>query len=259
MAERALAIHGVALLPLQQYEALRRSPSTPVVMYQRWRALTFLHFACDPAEIQATLPPGLTVDTFPGPDGRSSAWVGLVPFRMEGVRPRFLPPVPGLSAFPETNLRTYVHREGQEPGVWFYSLDAANDIACKVARATFGLPYFPAEMAVEESPTEVRYLSRRRKNGSGHDLGVRPGPELGQAIPGTLEFFLIERYLLYSRHRGKLVTGRVHHHPYPLQKVEAFKVEETLVATAGLSPRPFLHQIYSPGVDVQIFALSATS
>ncbi|MGV3613935.1 MAG: YqjF family protein [Fimbriimonas sp.] len=243
------------MLDLAHYEALRQAPASPVVMYQRWRELTFLHFPCDPAEVQATLPDGLTVDTFPAPDGREAAWVGLVPFRMEAVRPRLLPSVPGLSAFPETNVRTYVHREGREPGVWFYSLDAANAPACALARLTFGLPYHHAAMTVDGAP--IRYVSRRLSDGSGHEIDVTPGADLGPATPGTLEYFLIERYRLYSMLRGRLVTGRVHHEPYPLRGVSAVGVRETLVAAAGLRPRPFVHHLFSPGVDVRIFAPSA--
>lgn len=243
------------MLDLAQYEALRQPPASPVVMYQRWRALTFLHFPCDPAEVQATLPDGLTVDTYPL-NGREMAWVGLVPFRMEGVRPRFLPPIPGLSAFPETNVRTYVHREGHEPGVWFYSLDAANAIACRIARSTFGLPYHEAAMSVDESPGRIRYVSRRTAEGADHEIDVVPGTDVGTATPGTLEFFLVERYLLYTRILGRLVTGRVHHPPYSLQNVEVPNVHESLVSAAGIGARPFIHRIFSPGVDVEIYAPS---
>lgn len=243
------------MLDLAQYEALRRRPKSPVVMHQKWRSLSFLHFPCDPAEVQATLPPGLTVDTFPDREGRSRAWVGLVPFRMKGVRPRFVPPLPGLSAFPETNVRTYVHHEGREPGVWFYSLDAANAVACAVARYSFGLPYFHAAMRVEEGE-RIRYLSTRRDSRAEHEIEVVPGEALDAAVPGTLEYFLVERYLLYSRLRNRLVTGRVHHRPYPLRTLETPSIRETVVEAAGLHPRPYIHRLFSPGVDVEVFAPS---
>ena len=241
------------MLDLAQYEALRHRPNAPVVMYQKWRSLSFLHFPCDPAEVQATLPPGLTVDTYPGPDGCAQAWVGLIPFRMKGVRPRFLPPVPGLSAFPETNVRTYVHCEGRGPGVWFYSLDAGNAIACAAARSTFGLPYFHAAMRVEEGE-RVLYRSTRKGMRADHEIEAVPGSMFGEAEPGTFEYFLIERYLLYSQLRGHLITGRVHHRAYPLQTLETPLVRETMVEAAGLTPRPFVHRLFSPGVDVEIFA-----
>jgi hypothetical protein len=100
-------------------------PEGPPQGYHQWRQLSFLHWEVPVAEVQATLPPGLHVDTFEG-----RAFVGLVPFTMQGIRPtRLLPPVPGLSAFHETNVRTYVLHEGGAPGVWFYSLDAASSVA----------------------------------------------------------------------------------------------------------------------------------
>jgi uncharacterized protein YqjF (DUF2071 family) len=110
-------------------------------------------------------------------------------------------------------------------------------------------------MSVDERV--VRYISRRKADDSGHEIDAVPGADLGSAIPGTLEFFLIERYLLYSKLRGRLVTGRVHHAPYPLQSVDNANIRETLVAAAGLRPQPFTHRIFSPGVDVRIFAPSA--
>src|SRR3954468_22728434 len=104
---------------------LRTMPPTRIVMHMTWRDLLFLHFACPPEEIQALLPNGLTVDTYPDSTGEEKAWVGLVPFRMENTAPRGIPRIPGCSDFPETNVRTYCHAAGRNPGVWFFSLDAA--------------------------------------------------------------------------------------------------------------------------------------
>src|SRR5579862_3183753 len=112
---------------------IRNRPPNHLAISMNWRDLLLLHFACDPMEIQDLLPRGLTVDTFPDDTGREMAWVGLVPFRMERVRPKGVPPMPCGESFPETNVRTYCHVNGKEPGVWFFSLDAANPIACAVA------------------------------------------------------------------------------------------------------------------------------
>jgi hypothetical protein len=126
---------------LNQRLAHRDKPSAFPVMRQRWSRLLFLHWPMEPDVIQATLPPGLTVDTF---DGR--AWIGVVPFFMERIRPVFCPPVPGISWFLELNVRTYVHNEQGNSGVWFYSLDCNQPLAVEIARRLFHLPYQHAEM-----------------------------------------------------------------------------------------------------------------
>ena len=137
-----------------------KPPGCPV-MYQRWAYLLFLHWPVPEAMLRPLLPARLTVDTFAG-----QAYVGLVMFTMTGVRPILLPPVPGLSNFHETNVRTYVHNGGKDPGVWFFSLDAANAIAVKIAQTFFHLPYFYARMSLTaardtRSPGVVDYATER--------------------------------------------------------------------------------------------------
>lgn len=240
--------------------APRRRPDGRAVMYQEWRHLLFVHWEVPAEPLRALLPPGLDLDTYEG-----RAYIGLVPFTMRGVRPRGLPSVPWLSNFHETNVRTYVHRGGRDPGVWFFSLDAANPVAVALARSWFGLPYFHAQMCVEaDGPDDpgptLTYVSER----------VRPGPRpvlaevrarafgpTGRAEPGSLEFFLVERYLLYSTHRGGLRRGRVHHAPYPLRRARLDSLDETLVAAAGIlrpDDEPLTH--YSAGVRVEVFGLT---
>jgi hypothetical protein len=132
-------------------------------MYQRWAELLFLHWVWDPAAVQRTLPRGLTVDTF---DGR--AWIGLIPFFMQAVRPRFCPTVPGLSDFMELNVRTYVHDAAGRPGVWFYSLDCNQGLAVRLARGLFHLRYEHAVMqAARLRDGGMDYRAQRR--GDAHE------------------------------------------------------------------------------------------
>lgn len=224
-------------------------------MRQDWRELTFLHFPLPPSEVQALLPAGLDVDTFPDDLGNEMAWIGLVPFRMQNVHPTGLPSVPGLSHFPETNVRTYVHRQRKRPGVWFFSLEAANRLACWIARQTFGLPYWHAEMSVERTSDALRYHSRRFADDARADVAVKPKGVPTEAEPGTLDFFLVERYLLYARHRGELWEGRVHHAPYQVSNADVLSVDETLTKATGVLPRPYIHSRFSAGVNVEVFAI----
>jgi uncharacterized protein YqjF (DUF2071 family) len=237
-------------------------PDRRAVMYQEWRHLLFLHWEIPAQTLQLLLPPGLEIDTFEG-----RAYVGLVPFTMRAVRPRCLPSVPWLSYFHETNVRTYVTRGGRDPGVWFFSLDAANPVAVALARSTFGLPYHHARMCVEVDPAigapgpSLTYVSERLRSGAAPGLAevrARVTGPVAAAIPGSFEFFLAERYLLYSARGGRLWRGQVHHTPYPLQAAEVDTLDETLLAVAGIDRPdvpPLVH--YAAGVRVEVFGLTS--
>jgi uncharacterized protein len=220
---------------------------------QRWRRLLFLHWAVPAERLRPLVPAPLALDTFEG-----TAYVGLIPFVMTDVRPlRFLPPIPTAAAFLECNLRTYVTLDG-EPGVWFFSLDASSTLAVLGARAGFGLPYFRARMSLDGDEADARYRSRRFwPPPTPANLQVRytAGAAIGPAAPGTLEHFQVERYLLYARHLGRLVRGRVRHPPYPLRRATVHELREDLVAAAGIRRHPArTPDLYSDGVDVEIFA-----
>ena len=233
--------------------ALRERPHGRAVMRQSWRELLFLHFPCDPTLVQALLPKGLKVDVFPDETGVERAWVGLVPFLMKDVRWAFAPRVPGTHTFAETNVRTYVHRDGEAPGVWFFSLDAMNRLAVGTARAAFSLPYHLSRMSVARNGERIGYRGERK--GAAYEIEAEIGGRRADADPGSLEFFLVERYLLYAYRRGRLCTGRVFHTLYALREARATRVLESLVQAAGLTPAPFVHTLYAEGVDVEIFPL----
>ena len=230
-------------------------------MRQRWEELLFLHWEMNPDLIQATLPQGLEVDTYEG-----RAYLGVVPFFMRGVRPSYLPAVPGISDFMECNLRTYVIGP-DGPGVWFYSLDCNQAIAVELARHFFHLPYYHAEMSSTSEAGWMDYTTRRLyKSSLQHKektsrYRYRPAPEQQEApvVAGSLDFFLIERYLLYSSNLRKniLYSGRVWHEPYQVATAEVDELVDHLVEVAGFNQlgRPPEHLHYSAGVDVKIFGL----
>jgi uncharacterized protein YqjF (DUF2071 family) len=221
------------------------------VMLHRWAAMTFLHWSYDPAAVQRRLPRGLQVETIGG-----RAWVGLLPFRMERVRPPGLPPAPWLSHFPETNVRTYVRGPDGQSAIWFFSLDASRLPAVAGGRAGYGLPYFWSRMDVEPDGTRVRYRGRRRwpgPSGAGYRVTVEPGAPFGPDEPGRLDHFLTARYVLYTSLAGRLAQAHAEHRPWPLHRAEVVEVDQDLVQAAGLPPpegEPLAH--WSPGVNVRI-------
>jgi uncharacterized protein len=194
-------------------------PTTPWALFMGWHDLLFMHWPVDERALRPLIPPTLSLDTFDG-----SAWLGITPFYMSGVRPRFLPSVPPLSNFPELNVRTYVTAE-DKPGIWFFSLDAGNPVAVRLARATFSLPYFDAQMSCRARDGEVSYTSVRTHRGAPEARFAgryRPLGEPFNSRPGTLEHFLTERYCLYSAGgTGNVYRGDIHHHRWPLQRAEA--------------------------------------
>jgi len=211
-------------------------------MRQRWHDLLFAHWPLEPASVRATLPPGLELETFGG-----SAWIGVVPFRMSGVRLRAAPPLPGLSRFPELNLRTYV-RAGGKPGVWFYSLDAASALAVFAARRWFHLPYFRARIECVEREGTIRYRHERTHRGAAAaalEASYRPCSAPRLAARGSLEHFLTERYCLYAwSSRAQLLRAEIDHAPWELQDAEAELGRNTLAVAAGLAlgaQEPLVH------------------
>ncbi|HEY8041926.1 MAG TPA: DUF2071 domain-containing protein [Polyangiaceae bacterium] len=224
---------------------------------QKWRSLLFLHWEVPVAPLQALVPEGLTVDTFEG-----RAYVGLVAFTMKDVRPsRRLPAVPTARDFHELNVRTYVHRGGRDPGVWFFSLDAASALAVLAARAFFHLPYFHARMHMrDEGDGRWAYRARRHwasDEEAAFEARYEVGDDRGTAAEGTLEHFLVERYLLFAETpRGALVRGQVHHRPYPLRRARVTELRESMVKAAGLRrPEDRVSELWSEGVDVEVFRL----
>lgn len=234
----------------QQLE-LRRQPDQPVVMRQSWLDLTFLHWIVDPDVIRPYIPADLELDLW-----NDECYIGLVPFTMKDVCPIGVPRFRPLTDFHETNVRTYVKHRGKNPGVWFFSLEAANQLAVSVARAWFGLPYHFADMSLKKTSEIVEYRSSRihfEPKARCNVVSVPMGPRF-YAKPGTLEFFLSERYLLYCQRNGKLLSGRVIHDPYPLQTARALEIDQTLLDVLGISvAHDPVSTLYSPGVKVKLF------
>jgi uncharacterized protein YqjF (DUF2071 family) len=201
--------------------------------------------------IQPMLPRGLTVDVFD-----DVAYVGLVPFAMKGVRWLRMPERVGFR-FLEANVRTYVHVDGDTPAVFFFSLDAASRVAVMAARIAWGLPYYWARMGLTRSTGRVDYRVRRlTQEGPRLTLSYSIEEPIEAPRPGSLDYFLIERYLLIAQRRCQMVVGQVHHSPYPLRRATVHDLRDELIAVTGLpkplDPPPIVH--FSPGVDVEIFA-----
>ncbi len=239
----------------QQRLSVRHRPQHRVpIMFQRWENLLFLHWEVDPEVVRQSLPAGLSVDCHEG-----KAYIGIVPFFMRRVRFRGLPSLPYISNFLECNVRTYVHDESGTPGVWFYSLDTDRWLAHKAARLAFHLPYFWASIRarVDES---VSYRVRRRFAGVNTvHYACKCSADTVAAEPGSLEFFLLERYLFFSHssRKERLYSGRVHHDPYRFshEGLDGWDVGPASWNGIVMPDDDAAHACVAEPVDVEVFAL----
>lgn len=227
------------------------APRTPFVMHQTWQELLFMHWAVPHEVLRTHVPAPLPLDTYEG-----AAFIGVVPFMMRDVRPRYLPAVPRLSDFPELNVRTYTTLDGR-PGVYFFSLDAANPIAVELARATFNLPYRRAVMEAHSENDGVHYASTRtdRRAPPAYFRAVyRPAGPAFIPVPGSLEYFLTARYCLYTvRPGGDVWRGEIDHAPWPLQAAACAVETNTMTKQIDLtlSGAPLLH--YAESLEVRVW------
>jgi uncharacterized protein len=223
------------------------------LMGQTWADLLFAHWRVPESALRALLPDELSLDTFEG-----EAWLGITPFQVTGVRLRGTLPLPGLSSFPELNVRTYVTYEDR-PGIVFLSLDAASGPAVAAARRFYHLPYFRARMSARRRGSHIVFSSVRSEPGAfPRSFRARYGP-LGpvfQPEPGTLEHFLTERYCLYTSESGRLYRAEIHHPPWALQAADVSIGENTMAPRPIELPReePLAH--FARRQDVLIWPLS---
>jgi len=219
-------------------------------MHQHWGKLLFMHWPIEADLLRPLIPPQLSIDTFDG-----AAWIGVVPFTMWAIRASFLPTIPGTNAFHELNVRTYVHFDGV-PGVWFFSLDAANRLAVWSARRFYHLCYFNARMRLDQTGNTINYSSIRedkRAAPARFEASWSIGESLSESQPDSLEFFLTERYCLYVSHRDQLHRSRIFHNPWPLRRATISNYQSTMIESLGVAePRgqPLLHYAESVAVDI---------
>jgi len=205
-------------------------PEAPWVMKQTWHDLLFAHWPAAADVLREHIPTEFQLDLF-----ENQAWLGIVPFRMTNVSPRGVPSLPWVSAFPELNVRTYVHVD-DKPGVFFFSLDAGSSLAVAAARTLFNLPYYSAHMTVKTAGSVVEYESSRgSENPAEFIAAYEPHGRTFEAADGTLEHFLTERYCLYHYDRSRAPYRMdIHHPPWHLQSAQAHFERNSVAAAAGI-------------------------
>jgi uncharacterized protein len=225
----------------------RPLPAGRWAITQRWNDLLLAHWALNPSRIAALLPEWLGVDTFQG-----KGWLGAVPFWLDRLRIRGVPSIPGARSFPDLNLRTYVRDKfTNTPGIYSFSLDASSLIAVGVARVFFHLPYYWADMRIEQrSDREFAFYSRRLLAHrevifKARYRGIGPTYRTVEIRPGSFEHFITDRSCIFSNNRaGEPIRSSLHYVPWPLEEAEAEIERNDLPASIGLElpdSEPVLH------------------
>lgn len=222
-------------------------------MSQRWNDLLFAHWPVPLDSLRRLVPETLPIDLYEG-----TAWLSIAPFHISHLRPRGVPPLPGLSTFPELNVRTYVTLD-DKPGVYFFSLDAGSWLAVIGARLTYHLPYFHAVMSVRASlDRTIEYHSRRDHSGAAPAEFVAryaPAGQIYRSERGTLEHWLTERYCLYATDGPQRVyRAEIHHQQWPLQPATLELTHCTMPTGAGLEITGEPTQLsYTRAIDVLVW------
>jgi uncharacterized protein len=218
-------------------------------MGQTWEELLFAHWRVDLDDVRRHVPDDLEVETHDG-----SAWIGLTPFRLTNLRARGTLPLPRVASFLELNVRTYVRAVDEKPGIWFFSLDASSRLAVEAARRTYRLPYFHARMSATHRDGWIDYeCARLQEPGRVFHGSYRPEGKPFTAHPGSLEWFLTERYCLYTTDpAGRLLRAEIHHDPWALRTAES-AIELTSLSPFALHGAPLCH--FSLRQDVVVWPL----
>jgi uncharacterized protein YqjF (DUF2071 family) len=232
-------------------EPITRTPAEPVRvpwMMQRWSSIAFLHWPVEVDALRSLVLEELTIDTFD-----DLAWIGLVPFRMS-MRPPYLPPIPGLSTFPEINVRTYVRDPRGRRGLYFLSLDVPRSAAVVAARVALGLPYMWSRIDVDEGDDAVAYTAERRSPSPPARTSIvvptrhsvpEPKPDLAD--------FLTARFRLFARGPLGLYGVSVDHPRWDLRRVRGATVDDEFVTAAGVPiDGPPAHAHTAAAVDVRV-------
>jgi uncharacterized protein YqjF (DUF2071 family) len=229
--------------------AMRTRPEGSYIMEQNWENLLFLHWPIAESLLRPLIPAALEIDTF-----ENSAWIGITPFRLSGLRIAAMPPIPGLNSFNEINVRTYVHHHGN-PGIWFLSLDASKMLPALGARLFFQLPYHSAEIDFTEAGGRFCFdMKRTLKHTASFRAEWRRGQRLRAPDVESLAFFLVERYCFFTESAGDVSMTRVYHHPWILDEAAVSDCRSSLFSSLELpepAGTPLAH--FSEHLNVQVW------
>jgi uncharacterized protein len=216
-----------------------------------WTDVLFIHFRVNREALRTVVPAELQIDTHDG-----QAYISLVAFTQRRLRPvvggrlAALLAAP-LAEHPFLNLRAYVRR-GSDCGIFFLAEWIPNRLAVFVGPRTYGLPYRVGTLRhrcdLERGVFDARVTSRDGRLVASADFDPR---SLAPAKLGTLDAFLLERYVAFTRRGAVIRRFAVEHERWPQVSVDVRSTELTLLMRSlpsGACPRLAGANV-SPGVN----------
>lgn len=202
-------------------------PSSPWLLSQVWEDLLFMHYPMDPNVLRDYVPRELELDVF-----QNKAWITIIPFRVTKMKGRGIPSLPLLKEYLEINVRTYVKYKGI-PGIYFFSLDANHPLFVIGIKTAIGLPFKHAHIVFNQMENSFRFKHHRQSDKHATEkieLTYKPGEVLFETLPGTLDYWLLERYCMYSYLGKYLIRGDIHHDKWKVSKATATTSINTMLS-----------------------------
>ncbi len=234
-------------------------PSRPRPFFTaRWSNLLFLTFEAAEQLVRGHLPPGVAPDRWNGATHVSLVALQLSDIRVRGWR------VPGFSAHPQVNFRTYVRYRG-EPGVCFLRQLVPSRLIAAVGRWRYGEPFraMPVRSRVTAVDTEVRAEYGIGSAATGWHVRVTGSQAARVPSPGSAEHYFTERVLGCRAARGGgggggLTIFRVEHPPWAVRAVRAVECDVDFGRLYGrewrfLNERPPVSVVFAMGSEVAVY------
>ncbi len=225
------------------------------LMHQTWSEVLFIHIEVEAASLEKLLPSKLDLDLFEG-----KTYVSLVPFKMENIRPAFIPNLPYFSSMNEFNLRTYVKFKDQS-SVYFFSLDADKTLHIEIARKLFKLNYLKAQINYD-TQSKIKSFTCIRKDNRDHQTHAQIkysiNPELLDIDTNSLDYWLTNRYSYLEQKGQKIFQGKLTHPQWQLQIASLIKLEEDLLdkyQIKAISDQYFCHYAKSMNIEIKSFKI----
>ncbi len=191
-----------------------------------WMSVLFLHYEVEPARLQAAVP--FQLDLHEG-----KAYVSVVAFSQERLRFAFGGEMTNwvgrwFANHEFLNVRTYV-RHGGETGIFFLTEWVPKRAATWLGPPLFGLPYRFGKIQYEHGGRLIRGCVQDRESRFSYQTERAAAKCFAPSEHGSLDEFLLERYVAFTEWRGIRRKFRVAHEPWPQTRLEVTVTDESLL------------------------------